>query len=239
MISVGSRPARTTQRRKAFFILSTCPDAEIGLGNSQPSRSWAISLSRKTTSVSSLPGLCGTTNLSATPGRPACPSRASGWSSPTTPWGFPCCLRFPCVHAAATTPVQRLGLLFAHAPRPISLPRKGRRVGLHIVLFEACSAFTRVAACTLALSPIRDTLYRRLQPFRHLHDCSSCFRLERWPGGTCTHWKSTALPRRTPKADVFHIPHVSIRVAALSSLLSRAPRARGGPNPRPRGRSAD
>jgi hypothetical protein len=44
------------------------------------------------------------------------------------------------------------------SPRHISLPRKGRRVGLHIVLFEACSAFTRVAACTLALSPIRDTL---------------------------------------------------------------------------------
>ena len=32
------------------------------------------------------------------------------------------------------------------------------RVGLRIVLFEACSAFTRVAACTLALPPIRDTL---------------------------------------------------------------------------------
>ena len=31
--------------------------------------------------------------------------------------------------------------------------RKGYRVGLRIVLFEACSAFTRVTACTLALSP--------------------------------------------------------------------------------------
>src|SRR6266542_6867081 len=30
-----------------------------------------------------------TTNLSATPGRPACPSRASGWSSLATPRGFP------------------------------------------------------------------------------------------------------------------------------------------------------
>src|SRR4029077_7507065 len=39
----------------------------------------------------------------------------------------------------------------------VSLPRKGHRVGLRIVLFEACSAFTRVTACTLALSPIRDT----------------------------------------------------------------------------------
>src|ERR1019366_917315 len=45
------------------------------------------------------------------PGRPACPSRASGWSSLTTPWGFPCFVRFPCVHAAATTPAQRLDVL--------------------------------------------------------------------------------------------------------------------------------
>ena len=69
----------------------------------------------------------------------------------------------------------------------ISLPRKGRRVGLHIVLFEARSAFTRVAACTLARPPIRGPLYRRLQPLGHLHDCSGCFRLERLPGGPCTH----------------------------------------------------
>src|SRR5262249_55166845 len=45
----------------------------------------------------------------------------------------------------------------ALSPSRISLPRKGCRVGLRIVLFEACSAFTRVTACTLALSPIRDT----------------------------------------------------------------------------------
>jgi hypothetical protein len=47
---------------------------------------------------------------------------------------------------------------FAHSPSRISLPRYGSRVGLCIVLFEACSAFTRVTACTLALSPSRDTL---------------------------------------------------------------------------------
>jgi hypothetical protein len=49
-------------------------------------------------------------------------------------------------------------------PSRISLPRYGSRVGLHIGLFEACSAFTRVAACTLALSPIRDTL---IEGFSH------------------------------------------------------------------------
>src|SRR6266478_3619999 len=75
-------------------------------------------------------------------------------------------------------------------PSHVSLPRKGHRVGLHIVLFEACSAFTRVAACTLARSPIRDPATRRLQTFRRLHACSGCFRLERLPGGACTHWKA-------------------------------------------------
>src|SRR5467141_1329017 len=54
---------------------------------------------------------------------------------------------------------------FAHSPSRISLPRKGRRVGLRIVLFEACSAFTHVAACTLALSPIRDTLSEGFSQF--------------------------------------------------------------------------
>src|ERR1700750_638112 len=43
---------------------------------------------------------------------------------------------------------------FAHSSSRVSLPRKGHRVGLRIVLFEACSAFTRVTACTLPLSPI-------------------------------------------------------------------------------------
>ena len=68
------------------------------------------------------------------------------------------------------------------SPSRISLPRKGHRVGPHIGIFEACSAFTRVAARTLAPSPKCDLLHRRLQPFRHLHDCSGCFRLERFAG---------------------------------------------------------
>ena len=38
--------------------------------------------------------------------------------------------------------------------QPVSLPRFHFRVGLHIDLFEDCSAFTHVAACTLARSPI-------------------------------------------------------------------------------------
>src|SRR3974390_920951 len=41
------------------------------------------------------------------------------------------------------------------SPIRISLPRSHCRVGLHIVLFGACSAFTHVAAHTLPRSPIR------------------------------------------------------------------------------------
>src|ERR1700679_3009931 len=42
---------------------------------------------------------------------------------------------------------------FPYPPPPYQPSPKGGQVGLRIVLFEACSAFTRVTACTLALSP--------------------------------------------------------------------------------------
>src|SRR6516225_8047973 len=76
------------------------------------------------------------------------------------------------------------------SPSRVSLPRKGRRVGLHIDIFEACSAFTRVAACTLALSPIRDTL---IEGFSHLVTSMTAPIASGWsesPGGACTHWKA-------------------------------------------------
>src|ERR1700739_232099 len=83
------------------------------------------------------------------------------------------------------------------SPHHISLPRFGGRVGLHIDLFGACSAFTRVAACTLAPSPIL-TANRRLQPFRYLHDCSDCCRLEPITGWALHPLESAAFSRRTP-----------------------------------------
>ncbi|SJM33894.1 hypothetical protein BQ8482_380077 [Mesorhizobium delmotii] len=57
-----------------------------------------------------------------------------------------CCRQYP---GAA-----KVGSIVAHThPFRVSLPHNGWWVGLHIVLFEACSAFTHVAACTLARSP--------------------------------------------------------------------------------------
>src|SRR6516165_8691500 len=105
------------------------------------------------------------------------------------------------------------------SPSRISLPRYGGRVGLHIDLFGACSAFTRVAACTLARSPIV-TANRRLQPFRYLHDCSDCFRLERIAGWASHPLESAALSRRTPKAAISRTPSGSqvrprVEVASL------------------------
>src|SRR5271154_2716872 len=79
---------------------------------------------------------------------------------------------------------------FAHSPIRVSLPRYGRRVGLRIVLFEACSAFTRVTACTLALSPIRDTLP---EGFSHFVTSMTAPVASGWsdlPGGIYTHWKT-------------------------------------------------
>src|SRR6202042_618354 len=94
-----------------------------------------------------LPGFSGTTNLSATPRRPACPSRASGWSSLTALWGFPCFVRFPCVHAAATTPAQRLDVsLRSFHPDVAAFPER--------VVGSACAlSFSRLARRSLALRP--------------------------------------------------------------------------------------
>ena len=81
------------------------------------------------------------------PRRPACPSRASGWSSLTTQWGFPSCVRFPCVHAVATTPAQRLGVVFcSFIPAVSAFPER--------VVGSACAlSFSGIAQRSLALRP--------------------------------------------------------------------------------------
>jgi len=59
-------------------------------------------------------------------------------------------------------------------------------------------------AHSLALRPAHSrghqvvTAIRRLQPFRYLHDCSDCFRLERIAGWALHPLESAAFSRRTP-----------------------------------------
>src|SRR5260370_2489138 len=150
------------------------------------------------------PACRGTPTLSASQARPACPSRASGWSSLTTPWGSPCFVRFPCVHAAATTPAQRLNVSLRSFHPDVSV-FPDRVVGSTCAL-----SFSRIARRSLALRPAHSrchqfvTRNRRLQPFRYLHDCSDCFRLERLPGGICTHWKAPPLHGAHPQRTSLH-----------------------------------
>ena len=92
-------------------------------------------------------------------------------------------------------------------------------------------AFTRVAARTLAPSPICDLLHRRLQPFCYLHDCSGCFRLERLPGGACTHWKAPPCHGAHVKRTLLSGPQSPGGLASIrlnrASLAPRRPVATG------------
>ena len=84
-----------------------------------------------------------------------------------------------------------MGVVLAqNSPIRVSLPRFHYRVGLHIVLFEACSAFTRVAAYTLARSPIRDPLIEGFSHFVTSMTAPIASGGSESPGGTCTHWKA-------------------------------------------------
>jgi len=86
------------------------------------------------------------------------------------------------------------GVLPAHSPSRISLPRYGSQVGLRIVFFEACSAFTRVTACTLALSPYFVTRFTEgFNRFVTSTIAPVASGLERVPGGACTHWEAPPL----------------------------------------------
>src|SRR6059036_3102750 len=83
-----------------------------------------------------------------------------------THWGFPCCVRFPCVHAAATTPVQRLGVVLAHLtqscqPSPVGSP--GRPA--HRPFRGLLGVHSRCGLHTRAVTVCRDPLS---EGFRHV-----------------------------------------------------------------------
>ena len=72
----------------------------------------------------------------------------------TTRRGFPCCLRFPCVHAAATTPArQRAALHCSSIPVMSAFP--GMAAGS-----ARASTFSRLARRSLALRPAHSRCHR-------------------------------------------------------------------------------
>ena len=93
-----------------------------------------------------------------------------------------------------------MDVVFALPPNRISLPRYDGQVGPHDHLFEVCPAFTRVAACTLALPPIRDTLSEGFSHFVTSMTAPVASGGSEFAGWGLHPLESAAFSRRTPKA---------------------------------------
>ena len=142
---LSARPVRRLQNFAAFSpttrrraeALRRCRAQPAEAKRRRPTRRYYVS-GRRRLSLPSSPGVAMT-------------ARSGTRGSSSTEWPVPRCSDW-----ASSSLIS---------PSRISLPRNCSRVGLHIDLFEACSAFTRVAARTLAPSPICDQVHRRLDHF--------------------------------------------------------------------------
>ena len=123
-----------------------------------------------------------------------------------------CCRHYPGTGTGGTTSL--------FSPRPISLPRKGDRVGLRIGIFEACSAFTRVTACTLAGPP---KVIRYIEGFSYFVTSITAPIASGWSeiAGWDSHpLENAAFARRTPKTDIFNA--IRCNVKAIKSRLAQS-----------------
>ena len=96
------------------------------------------------------------------------------------------------------------------------------------VVRSACtSSVSRLTQRSLTLRPAHSRCHqdswpaiRRLQPFRYLHSCSGCFRLEQFAGWAFHPLESAAFARRTPRADTWlALPKADIGRQQLSGIL--------------------
>uniref|UniRef100_Q47I86 Uncharacterized protein n=1 Tax=Dechloromonas aromatica (strain RCB) TaxID=159087 RepID=Q47I86_DECAR len=112
-------------------------------------------------------------------------------------------MRFPCVHAVANTPAQRLTVhpcssLQSYQPSPEGL--LGRPV--HRPFRGLFSVHSRYGLHTRAATRICGPLS---EGFSHFVTSMTAPVASGWsisPGGAFTHWKSAAFARRTPVADL-------------------------------------
>ena len=119
--------------------------------------------------------------------------------------GLPVLRAFPLCTCCRQYPGAVTGIVIcSNSSSHISFPRMENRVSLHIVLFEACSAFIRITACTLAPSPYIVTVSPKASASSLPPNCFGSFRPEQLPGGSLTHWNNTALARRTSIPDPRH-----------------------------------
>ena len=85
---------------------------------------------------------------------------------PDHAWGLPCCARFPCVHAVATTPAQRPGPASLTSPQscqPSPIWQSGRPVHRHFR--GLLGVHSRYGLHTRAVTVYRDTLTRGFSHF--------------------------------------------------------------------------
>jgi len=187
VLKLRRRPVSVTRRPHPVPLYSS------GTGH----RQWGFPVNLVVQRVEAIPGFIGNTSLSVTPLRPAHPSRVPVARS-STRLGLPCWRAFSWCTCCRTTPAQRLGSSLLNPPvvsaSPKGLPGRPAQS-------TACFAFIRVAACTLALSPIRDMHFRKASTVSLPHSCSGSFRLEHLPGGTCTTGKRRLFAGATPVAD--------------------------------------
>ena len=151
--------------------------------------------------------------------------------------GFPCSGRSPCHACRRHYPggtAWTLSLVLSSQRRPSPL---SDRVGSHIILFEACSAFTRVTACLRAESPTRpfDIGVLRRDSLPPLTAPTASGWSDPLPGGTLTHWRPPSLhgaPDRPHERPICHNPHTHtfppLRPATRKSRTEPA-RCRGAP----------
>ena len=96
---------------------------------------------------------------------PMPPPEATLRPLPSHQTGLPRLPEPPFQRAVPTTPADRAGAYVDCFPRITQPSPNGRRVGIRIVTFEACSGFTHVTARRIAQPPTGD-LCQRLQPMR-------------------------------------------------------------------------
>ena len=113
-----------------------------------------------------LPGLIGTTTLSATPGAGSAPHSATvdRLRLPAAPRGFPCCTQPLFRTCRRHYPGGTVGCVRRSLPQRRRPSPNLRRVGFRIALFEACSAFT-ARWPVRSLSPLRTLFFRSFDRF--------------------------------------------------------------------------
>jgi len=164
-------------------------------------------------------GIPGTTSLSATPSRPVCPSRASGWSCARPRDGVS---RVACaflVYMLSPLPRHSDERPYLAQPVPSYQPSPKGSSGrpVHRPFRGLLSVHSHYGLHTRAATVFRGTLYRRLQPLRYLRDCSDYFRLEHFAGWAFHPLESAAFARRTPLAEVARLGKRTFNVQVRGS----------------------